>query len=219
MLPQIYYTHTHTNFSHIFFFEAYHLYGFWKDESCTHFLETDNTHAGGGNRQLLFIYASINYPELERGFCRDTRIALMGQFCQFVCMHLAVLACLCVVMANWRMEAPTRQLQLFGSKASSFLFPNVPPGQEGLEIEGGLDGLRRRTFTRTPPPPTAGTQPGSLQEPLLTSGAGGAGASRGGGGGHQHHRRGSSGAASILSHRSRKSSVSNQNHLLGPLLD
>ena len=53
------YTHTHTHN------QAYHLYDFWTPSGCKRFLEHDNTHAGGGNRQLLFIFAGANYPEAE----------------------------------------------------------------------------------------------------------------------------------------------------------
>ena len=68
----------------------------------------------------------------------------MGQCAQFVIMHLAIGACLVVVLANWRIERPSMQLHLFGSKASSFLFPNVPPGQEEGEGGGGCRLWRQR---------------------------------------------------------------------------
>ena len=206
-------------------FQAYHLYGFWTYEGCKHFLETDTSHAGGANRQLLFLVAGNKYPETEKAFCRDTRVALLGQFAQFVMMHLAIGACLLVVLANWRIEKPSMQLHLFGSKASSFLFPDAPPGQENGEggREGGSSqhrgeggGGRRRVSS------AASNSCSVLQEPLLSpSGAGGAGG--GGGTGLRpplHHRRQSSG--SVASHRGGghgrgRSSVND--HLLGPVLD
>ncbi len=193
-------------------FQAYHLYGFWSDSGCIHFLKTDTTHAGGKSRQQLFAFASALYPETVDGFCRDTRVALVGQFAQFVLMHLAVVGCLVVVMANWRMEPPSMQLHLFGSKASSFLFPNVPPGQEGLADGGGGEENRRASTTT------------GLQEPLLVSSGPGEGlrpqGAGGAGGAGLHHRRQSSGAGSVLSQRSQHARRSSLNdHLLGPVLD
>ncbi|EKU21203.1 hypothetical protein NGA_0147800, partial [Nannochloropsis gaditana CCMP526] len=156
-------------------FQAYHLYGFWTDAGCTHFLETDTTHAGGANRQLLFLVAKNKYPETERGFCRDTRVALVGQCAQFIIMHLAIGACLLVVVANWRMERPS--MQLFGSQASSFLFPDPPAKADGEggtsgEIpagggQGGEAGDRVMSLT-----PGMERQGNALEEPLLASGMG-----------------------------------------------
>jgi len=209
-------------------FQAYHLYGFWTDEGCKHFLETDTSHAGGANRQLLFLVAGSKYPDTERGFCRDTRVALVGQFVQFVIMHLAIGACLVVVLANWRIERPSMQLHLFGSKASSFLFPNVPPGQEQEEGgEGGGEGGRERESIQHRGEggrrrvSSVASATGGMQEPLLlSSGAGG-----GGGMGLRpplHHRRQSSGSVTSQGgrgggHGRGRSSVND--HLLGPVLD
>ena len=147
-------------------------------------------------------------------------MALMGQCAQFVIMHLAIGACLVVVLANWRIERPSMQLHLFGSKASSFFFPNVPPGQEEGEGEGGRErgssqhrgeGGRRRV--------SSGASAGGLQEPLLLA--------SGAGGGLRpplHHRRQSSGSVTSQGQGQRggehgrgRSSVND--HLLGPVLD
>ncbi|KAM3574802.1 hypothetical protein VYU27_003227 [Nannochloropsis oceanica] len=200
-------------------FQAYHLYGFWTYEGCKHFLETDTSHAGGANRQLLFLVAGNKYPETEKAFCRDTRVALLGQFAQFVIMHLAIGACLLVVLANWRIEKPSMQLHLFGSKASSFLFPDAPPGQEdgeggrgrGSSQHRGEGGGRRRVSS------VASNNCTVLQEPLLSpSGAGGGTGLRP----PLHHRRQSSG--SVTSHRGGghgRGRSSMNDHLLGPVLD
>lgn len=102
-------THAHTQQ------QAFHLYGFWNDAGCKSFLETDTTHSGGNNRRLLFWIASMNYPEIELQFCRDTRLALVGQVIQFLLMHLTCAACLYVVLRNWAMERPSMQIHLFGS--------------------------------------------------------------------------------------------------------
>lgn len=158
---------------------------------------------------------------MEDRFCRDTRVALAGQFLQFAIMHLAVPACLLVVAANWAVEKPA--MRLFGgqSKASSLLFPN-PPQLHFLD-----DSVTAAHHTRPSAPPAAPGAPGigtgGLQEPLLSPSANSSARNR------VHHRRGSSqvsvrsagsqpslGVGGGVRHQ-RTSSV--HNHLLGPVLD
>lgn len=203
--------------------QAYHLYDFWTTAGCKAFLEKDNTHAGGQSRQLLFIYASIYYPEAEARFCRDTRVALVGQFLQFVVMHLAIPACLLVVAANWAVEKPS--LRLFGghSKASSLLFPN-PPQLHFLGLDDSTTAHARPSAPPAAPTTTTGTG-GGLQEPLLSP-ANNTTTSSSGVRRVNHHRRGSS-QMSVRSAGSQQSGVgpgrnrtsSVHNHLLGPVLD
>ncbi len=199
--------HTHPNP------QAYHLYDFWTTAGCKHFLEKDSTHAGGQNRQLLFIFASLHYPHVEDAFCRDTRIALVGQFLQFAVMHLAIPACLLVVAANWAVEKPSMRLFGHKSKASSLLFPHPPH----LHLDDSTTGPGTGAGPSAPPAAT------SLHEPLLSPGGTTAVHRRVVTHPH-HHRRGSSQASlrSVASQQSaagRHRTSSAHNHLLGPVLD
>jgi hypothetical protein len=109
--------------------------------------QTDNTQYGAAQRQELFKWAADN-PEAykrELAICRDARFTLIGQFIQFLSMHLMIVACLCVVAMNWRAGRPS--LLLFGrGQVEPFYLADEPePDAETASRRSRTSSLRSKT--------------------------------------------------------------------------